>query len=93
MIVAIFYTIAGSVLNLISFLLSGIDLIIPDAFIEASNLILGYVLNFQSIFPVDTLLICLSTILTAWLAIYSIKIILWIIGFIPSIGNKKLPIK
>jgi len=92
MIIALFLIIAGFVIQVFSLLTNILGFLVPSQIQYYVTWALGYVNIFSGIFPVSDLLSAIFTIMTAWVTIYGVKLILWIIGFIPTIGHKELPV-
>jgi len=71
--------------------LNGLNLLIPDGITESFTFVFGTAKYLIPIFPIADLMICVVFVLTAWSLIYTFKIVMWIIGYIPWIGHRDLP--
>lgn len=91
MISAIFIFLAGTVLNIFSWLLSGLGFIVPTQVSDAIRWVFSNVYLLSGVFPVDELLTAVSTLLTFFTFWYIFKLILFFVSFIPGIGHKNHP--
>jgi len=91
MITSIFILIGSVILNIISILLGAFSYIIPSQITDAITYLFSTIHILDGVFPVDTLLLASTTILTVWGFIYLARIFLWFIAFIPGVGHHELP--
>lgn len=94
MIVALFYILAGSVLQILSAFLGTLNFIIPSQIQSALAWFFHLPWYFQGVFPVSTLMFALSTYLTGWLLVYGVKLVFMGLNLIPGVhlefpGHKK----
>lgn len=92
MLPSILIILTGTIIYLVSAFLSLITTIMPTEF-ETSLISLFSNLKYANgFFPVDTLILCLSTLFTFMGLIYVVKGVLWAINFIPGVHEAhKLP--
>jgi len=86
--------IARLVLDIIWLILASISFVIPDGIGETWSEFFAYTHTLDGIFPMETVLLCLTTILIVLAIRYAIDIVLWIAALLPIIGTKtqaKLP--
>lgn len=78
-------------LQIMSTILTGItsffSSIVPNQIYSAIDTAISYLGYFNGIFPVDTLIFCIATLATFYTAYYTIKVILWLWGFVPFVGS------
>lgn len=91
MIVDIILIIGGSILNIISYLLGGLGLLLPSQISNAITAVISYVWYFDGLFPVSALMSAFLSVLLVWIAMYGVKLVLWVLKFIPSVNNIALP--
>lgn len=61
--------------------------IIPDQLYNSVTTFIQYLAYLNPIFPIDTLLYCISTLAIFFTCLYIIKILLWIWSLVPYLGN------
>ena len=59
---------------------------LPDSLTQSVANIQGIISTINPIFPLDTILVCISVIVTIELAIFAYKAIMWLIKKIPTIS-------
>lgn len=62
------------------------DASLPDSLTQGYANVQGFISTVNPIFPIDTLLICISFIVGIELAIFAYKAIMWLIKKIPMIS-------
>jgi hypothetical protein len=88
MIVDVLYGIAGSILQVISFVFGSIDFVLPQEIPDAITWLFGLGNYATGIFPIGTLYQALLLYLSAYSGIYLIKLFLMGYSAIPFIGRK-----
>lgn len=96
MITDVFLTILIIPINIFITTLQGItsvfDNIIPDQIFNSIQTVISYLGYFNGIFPIDTLIFCVATLINFHIAFYLFKILQYGISIIPFLGtNNKLP--
>lgn len=91
MIPDIFIIIATVILQLVYWFFLGLDFVMPEQFTTAIEWLFQSVHTVDGIFPVSTLLSATIVLLIFFSLFYTLKIILWLISFIPGVGHKDLP--
>lgn len=85
------FFIAGTAINIFALLISALSVSVPTEINTAFAFVFSYVNLFSGIFPVGDLMLALSFLLVVWVAIYAIKIFLWLLSFIPWFNQRSLP--
>ena len=80
-----------TILGILSALLTGLNFAIPADISNSIEMLIAYTGYFSGIFPIDTLFQAFGIILNAWDLMYLVKLIIWILGFIPTIGHNRFP--
>ncbi len=91
MILDILLVIASTIIYIIGGVTSVIPISVPPQFAEALNYFLPSFMALQGIFPIDELFSALTVVLTAFVAIYSFKIVLKAFGYIPGVRTDGIP--
>jgi len=87
MITGFLFTILKNILDtLVSPLLSQSDVVFPTALSQGVANVQGIISSLDPIFPIATLFICLSIIISIEVAIFGYKVIMWLIKKIPTIS-------
>lgn len=80
--------IGSLILNLIANFLSLIQYTIPPQIITSISALASLLNYFNGIFPIDTLFLCISFLITFYIFWYTIKVFLFAFSLIPWIGSK-----
>lgn len=89
MITNLLFLIISAFLNAINFLFSTLNFVIPDDWINSISVFLAPINYLSGIFPIYTLINALSTVLTVWVAWYTIRIIIkFLLANIPFFSIK-----
>lgn len=91
MIPAILYFVAAVLIEIYSGIAQSLIFVMPSQFQTALAYFFNATTIMSPIFPIQDLMAVLIVLLSAWGVKIGIKIILWLIGFIPGIGHKDLP--
>lgn len=93
MITAIIFLLVGTLFNILGGILSLIPLEVPQQFTDALSYALSKVAVFQGIFVVDQLMLALVALLSAWVLVYTVRVVLHFFGFFPGVTSQGLPSK
>lgn len=91
MIIAIIIIFITLILHIILAILGIITFVLPFQIATAIQWLFSSVGILNGWFPVQTLMKAMAFLITFFLFFYGIKIVFWIISFIPGIGHKDLP--
>jgi len=91
MIIDILGGIGIAIIYLICFLFNQISYVFPTQFYDAISYFITGANQLKGIFPIQTLFTAFTSLLYFWTLWYTIKLIMWIISFVPGINHKKLP--
>lgn len=90
MITDLFLYFGGLIILLFNTIFSIFGNLLPAQFLDSINYFMDYIMRWEIFFPVSTLMSALSVLISFWIALYSIKILMWLIKHIPFI-NRGLP--
>lgn len=92
MIVSLLFYLITGVLTIILSFLQGITLvfssIVPNQIYTAIAAAVNYLGFFQGVFPIDTLIFCLSTLAIFFTAFYFVRIGLFVWSLVPFLGTR-----
>lgn len=91
MIIGFLMILGGALLQVISGILSLVNLLVPDAVFDAIVWFFSYVTYLRGVIPVENMLTAVVFYLTVFLGVYLVKIGLWLIAHIPSLNQNQLP--
>jgi len=88
MIFDLIFFLGGFLLSVLNYFFSGLSFLIPNAVENSIVYLLGFLNYFGGIINVPALLTTISFLAGFYAIWYSVKIALWLYGFIPYIGVK-----
>ena len=91
MVIDVLLTLGSWINNLIAWILSAGTTLIPNNITDAMEWFFSKAMTFNGIFPIVTFGTALITVISVYLAKYTIKIMLWLVSFIPFIKYHELP--
>lgn len=83
-----FIFLGGILLNSLGAVLSLLNLVIPQSFIQSIGTLIGKLGIFQSILPIDQIMLAFIWVMSAWVAVAFLRFIFGLLGVIPGVSPK-----